>query len=90
MMCGPHPPSTTRLPHPPDGFADIADITKLTGLFGKRCTPLLEAIHFRCLPGVGSQFGPGPDESPISRALIHTLRESQSALAPRLLGPTLG
>src|SRR5207249_11933485 len=30
------------------------------------------------------------DESPISRAIIHTLRESQSALAPRLPCPTFG
>ncbi len=28
-----------RRPQPPNGFVDITDITKLTGLFGQRWTP---------------------------------------------------
>jgi hypothetical protein len=35
----PAPSRYTISPDPPDGFVDITDIVKMTGVFGKNCAP---------------------------------------------------
>ena len=38
-------PALQPAPGPPDGFAEIRDVTKLTGPFGQRCTQIAAALR---------------------------------------------